>query len=196
MNYLAHLFLSGTDPEIITGNFIGDFVKGKNYENFTEGMIKGIELHRAIDAFTDSHPVVFESKMRLRPVFHKYSPVITDVFYDHFLASEFHRFSAISLKEYSMQIFQELLKRESILPHRAQNMLKYMVPQNWLLHYASLEGINKALSGMSQRTTFNSGMEKAASFLESDYHLYKNEFDLFFPELQQHCHLFISKSKP
>ena len=191
MNYLAHIFLSGSDPEIMTGNFIGDHVKGRNYDGFTDGMIKGIELHRAIDTFTDSHPVVMESKLRLRPVFRKYSPVIIDVFYDHFLAAGFDRYSKISLEDYSQQAYREILKRESLIPGKAQYMLKYMVPQNWLLKYASLEGINKALSGMSRRATFDSGMERATAHLEADFNLFKNEFDLFFPELQEYCKAFL-----
>lgn len=83
MNFLAHLYLSGDDSEIMVGNFIGDFVKGRNLnERFEERIVKGIELHRSIDAFTDSHPVVTLSKNRLRDKYRHYSPVIVDMFYD------------------------------------------------------------------------------------------------------------------
>lgn len=194
MNYLAHIFLSGNDPDIITGNFAGDHVKGKNYERFTAGMIKGVELHRAIDTFTDSHPVVTESKKRLRPVFHKYSPVIIDVFYDHFLAANWKDHADISLEEFTQQAYTVLDAKKDFLPPRAQRMLSYMMPQNWLLHYADLGGIHKALSGMASRAQFSSGMEKATDYLEKDYKLYQNEFTMFFPELKKHCEEFLQKN--
>src|SRR5436190_842749 len=87
MNFLAHLYLSGDDADVMTGNFIGDFVRGRNLaEQFGEKIARGIELHRAIDAFTDHHSVVKQSKTRLRPKYGHYSGVIVDIFYDHFLA--------------------------------------------------------------------------------------------------------------
>jgi acyl carrier protein phosphodiesterase len=193
LNYLAHLYLSGPDPEIMTGNFIGDHVKGKNYKGFSAGMIKGVELHRAIDTFTDNHFIVSKSKQRLRPAFHKYAPVIVDVFYDHLLASQWSSYSQQSLDDYTQTAYLEILKRHALLPARAQYMLKYMVPQNWLLNYAQLNGIHKALSGMASRTTFDSGMEKATQWLEKDHDLYKKEFEMFFPELMQHAREFLLK---
>jgi len=178
----------------MTGNFIGDHVIGKNYIGYSEGMIKGIELHRAIDAFTDSHPVVIESKLRLRPGFHKYSPVIADVFYDHFLAASWNTYSIISLYDYTQIAYSELNLRTSILPPKAKHMLSYMIPQNWLLNYSRVEGIHKALTGMSRRTRFDSGMEKASVWLEKDYEKYKNEFDLFFPSLIIYCKNMLGES--
>jgi acyl carrier protein phosphodiesterase len=92
MNFLAHLHLSGNNPNIMLGNFMGDFVKGKSYrQQYEPEIIKGIELHRSIDEFTDSHPVVTESKNRLRPTYRHYSGVIVDVFYDHFLAANWNQ---------------------------------------------------------------------------------------------------------
>jgi acyl carrier protein phosphodiesterase len=94
MNFLAHLYLSGNNDKIMVGNFMGDFVKGRSaLEQFEPEIIRGIELHRAIDEFTDSHAVVSASKDRLRPKYRHYSGVIVDVFYDHFLArnwSDYH----------------------------------------------------------------------------------------------------------
>ena len=86
MNFLAHLFLSGEPGELMVGNFIADSVKGNAMNDFSEGIQKGIILHRAIDTFTDSHNEMQKSKERLRPRYKKYAPVITDIFYDHFLA--------------------------------------------------------------------------------------------------------------
>ena len=192
MNYLAHLFLSGSDHEVMTGNFIGDHVKGKNYTGFTPGMIRGIELHREIDRFTDTHPVVDETKARLRPHFHKYAPVISDIFYDHFLAANWNKYASTELSIYTQHAYAVVMNKQAILPAKALHMLSYMAPQNWLLHYASIEGIHKALSGMARRATFNSGMEMASDWLKKDYALYEKEFAAFFPELISHSKNFLS----
>ena len=92
MNFLAHIYLSGDDPNIQLGNFIGDFVKGRNLvEQFGHEIAKGIELHRAIDEFTDKHPIVKLSKVRLREKYRHYAPVIVDIFYDHYLAKNWEK---------------------------------------------------------------------------------------------------------
>src|SRR5688572_7860936 len=105
MNYLAHLYLSGNDQQRMIGNFIADHVKGKAIHDFPEGIRDGIFLHRQIDQFTDSHPVVTESKIRLRGTFHKYAPVIVDVFYDHFLARDWTQYHHQSLEVFAEECY-------------------------------------------------------------------------------------------
>ena len=183
MNFLAHLFLSGDNEKIMVGNFIGDFVKGAQLNNYPIEIQKGITLHRKIDHFTDHHEVVRESKIRLRPKFRHYAPVIADVFYDHFLAKDWALFSKVPLKEYTEGFYKMINKYVDLLPSGVMNMLSYMSRDNWLYNYQFVEGIDRALSGMSRRTKFESKMEEAAQALELDYELYEMEFQKFFPEL-------------
>lgn len=195
MNFLAHLYLSGDDPEIMVGNFIGDFVRGRNiHEQFNTSIALGIELHREIDKFTDSHLVVLESKKRLRPKYRHYSPVIVDMFYDHFLAAQWQNHHVQSLPEYAEYAYAQIKKHEPMLPARVVQMLPYMVQGNWLVNYATLEGINRALTGMSRRTPFESSMEEAVIDLEKSYSEFESEFLRFFPELKQMCEQYL-KSK-
>ena len=183
MNYLAHSFLSGNHTNLLIGNFIADAVRGKQILQFSEGIQQGILLHREIDYFTDVHPVVMQTKNRLRPQYGKYAPVIGDMFYDHFLAANFSSFSDISLNTFSTQTYSVLQQHWDILPERVRHFLPHMIRHNWLLSYAKLNGINQALTGLSRRTTFNSGMETAVLELEKNYNLYADEFLLFMPEL-------------
>jgi acyl carrier protein phosphodiesterase len=188
MNFLAHLYLSGPNPKIKVGNFIGDFVKGRSFINhFETGIAQGIELHRAIDYFTDHHPVVQESKNRLRPKYRHYSGVIVDVFYDHFLASNWKDFSEESLANFAAQSYQIIEEHKTILPEEVKGMMPYMVSGNWLLNYSKIEGIHRALSGISRRTSFPSKMEEAAEDLKQNRSGFEQEFNLFFPELQKFC---------
>jgi acyl carrier protein phosphodiesterase len=183
VNYLAHVFLSGSDSDLMVGNFIADAVRGKQFLNFPERIQRGILLHRQIDAFTDSHPVVAQTKDRLRAQYNKYAPVIADMYYDHFLASNFSQYSDQSLSDFSAKIYTILNAHWEMLPERVKQFLPHMIAHNWLLSYARLSGINQALTGLSRRTTFASGMETAAVELKENYGLYAADFDLFMPEL-------------
>jgi acyl carrier protein phosphodiesterase len=191
MNYLAHLFLSGDDPAIIKGNFIADAVKGNNYQlTYPENVIRGIKMHRFIDHFTDTHPIVEESKARLRPKFKKYSGVIVDVFYDHFLARNFHFFSEKDLLDFTKNTYQMLSDDMEKLPEKIQYMLPYMIRDNWLYNYKDLNGIQKSLEGLSKRTSFHSNMENATNELSNHYEAFENEFFNFFPLLIENTKIF------
>lgn len=184
MNFLAHLYLSGDDPEVMVGNFIGDFVKGRNVrERFRPGIAAGIELHRAIDDFTDAHPVVDRSKQRLRPNLRHYSPVVADMFYDHFLAANWRHYHSEPLTLYAAGVYRLLESYRDVLPEGVKAMLPYMVGGNWLVSYARIEGIQRALNGMAARTPYESGMETATKLLRAHYDSFKEEFTEFFPEL-------------
>ena len=195
MNFLAHLYLSGDDRHTMVGNFMGDFVRGRNlHEQFEPRIVKGIELHRAIDEFTDKHPVVSQSKIRLRPKYRHYAPVIVDVFYDHFLARNWNTYHTQDLLQYAHQAYQTLREFDDILPDRLKQMLPYMINGNWLLNYAQVEGIQRALTGMARRTPFDSKMDESVNDLRQHYAEFKAEFESFFPELVQFCEEFRSKS--
>jgi len=184
MNYLAHLYLSGNNHEIMIGNFIADHVKGKQIELFDEEIVKGIKLHRLIDEFTDTHKVVEQSKIRLRSEFGKYSPVIVDVFYDHYLAIKWEQYHHEELSLYADNFYTLLNNNHHRLPIRTQQMIQYMIPQNWLLNYKTIAGINKTLTGMSKRTKFESKMDVAAIYLDRYYSEFENEFNEYFEELR------------
>src|SRR5580704_12124651 len=108
MNFLAHIYLSGNNHELMIGNFIADFVKGNKKNDYPDGIRKGIELHRAIDDYTDHHEITGRSKDRLRMKYHKYSGVIVDIYYDHFLAANFAQYSPKTLQQYSEDTYHIL----------------------------------------------------------------------------------------
>ncbi len=193
MNFLAHLYLSGADPEIQVGNFIGDFVKGRTPENhFPERIAVGIHTHRLIDNFTDTHPVVKNSKNRLRPKYRHYSGVIVDIFYDHFLARNWDAYHPTALPDYAGNFYALTKQHEPFIPEKAMQMLPHMMRNDWLTNYAHIKGIERVLYGMSRRTTFDSRMDEAVEDLLADYSSYESEFFDFFPELIEKSSAFIS----
>jgi acyl carrier protein phosphodiesterase len=188
MNFLAHLYLSGEEETVMLGNFMADFVKGHPEKRLPDspqkqGIIRGIRLHRHIDHFTDTHEMVRQSKVRLRPSFGKFAGVITDMFYDHLLAAHWAEYSDSSLPDFAASTYQTLSRNQHHFPADMDRLLYYMIHQNWLVSYAHLEGIDRALQGMVRRTVFESGMERAAAALRDDYASFHQEFRDFFPQL-------------
>lgn len=190
MNFLAHIYLSG-DHELITiGNFIADGIKGKRYQTYPDVIQIGILLHREIDTFTDAHPTVRHSTKRLHPRFGHYSGVIVDILYDHFLAKNWSLYSEIPLDTYVNDFYESLRIHADLLPLRIKNMMPYMLADNWLLHYAEIEGIQNVLNGMNRRTNNIVGMHRATDELLEFYQEFEEEFTSYFEEL-----LLFSKKK-
>ena len=183
MNFLAHIYLSFGDPEITLGNFMGDSIKGKQYLDFPETIQKGILLHRAIDSYTDAHPIPKISSKRLHSRYSHYSRVIVDIYYDHFLAGNWGNYSEVPLSQYTASFYALLEENLDWMPERIKRMAPYMISDNWLLNYRELEGIERVLTGMDGRTGHRSGMSEAIVDLQKYYDEFEREFILFFDEL-------------
>lgn len=184
MNFLAHIYLSGENQELTIGNFIADSVKGKAFLQYPNEVQKGITLHRKIDSYTDSHPIVKKSVSRLFPKYGHYSAVIVDILYDHFLAANWNEYSNTPLEEYISSFYTLLQEYYDILPKKIQNFMPYMIKDNWLLSYASIQGIGTILYQMNQRTKNRSKMNFAVIELEEHYTDFGKEFRSFFEELE------------
>ncbi|MDT0677426.1 acyl carrier protein phosphodiesterase [Autumnicola musiva] len=186
MNFLAHVYLSGNDEQLKIGNFIADSVKGKRYLQFPVAVQKGIILHRAIDFYTDTHPVVKKSTHRLFKKYGHYNSVIVDILYDHFLAANWNSYSSVELEIYIGEFYKLLQKNFELLPERVQNFLPYMIRDNWLLNYSSIEGIGKILYQMDSRTKGKSKMHLAVDELKTYYSEFGEEFYYFFGDLKKY----------
>ncbi|WP_353778472.1 ACP phosphodiesterase [Winogradskyella sp. 3972H.M.0a.05] len=186
MNFLAHIYLSGDNELITIGNFIADGIRGKTYKVYEKDIQIGILLHRAIDTFTDSHPIVRQSTKRLHKNYSHYSGVIVDILYDHFLAKNWENYSSVPLDIFVESFYDSLEKHFEILPARIQRLMPYMISDNWLLSYAKIEGIQRVLEGMNRRTKNRSHMNEAIVELKTYYTEFENEFTSFFEELRNY----------
>lgn len=187
MNFLAHMYLSFNEEQIVIGNFIADFVKGRQIEGFPKDVRKGILLHREIDSFTDSHEIVKESKKRLVKSYRHYASVIIDIYYDHFLAKHWSDYASEKLQDFTTRNYTLLERFSPNMPPKCAYVLKHMKATDWLYNYQHLEGIEMALTGMARRTKFDSGMENSVDDLKHDYVLYYKEFKAFFVEVENHA---------
>ena len=165
MNFLAHAYLSFGQEEILVGNFIADFVRGKELENYPKKVQLGIQLHRAIDTYTDSHPLVKQVQSFLFPRFGHYSRVISDIFFDYFLAKNWKNYLVIPLEQFSLDTYRTLSSNPQELPEAFRQMFHWMQVQNWLYAYREQAGIQAALDGLSRRARFDSKMNESTQVL-------------------------------
>lgn len=184
MNFLAHIYLTDALPLETIGNFMADGIKGKKYLNYQDEIQKGILIHRWIDSYTDSHPIVKQSTKRLHEKYGHYSGVIVDILYDHFLAKNWLQYHNKALDVYIDQFYDLLKEHYTLLTPRIQKMMVPMMEQNWLLSYATLEGIETVLYNMNIRTKRRVAMDEAIEDLKTHYLDFEKEFTVFFEQLQ------------
>ncbi len=183
MNFLAHLYLSGENIEIRLGNFIGDYVKGKKLEGYSDNIKKGIIIHRAIDTFTDQHPSTRACTKLLQPGYGKYSGVIVDIFYDHFLAKNWSKYSKVDLKSYSKTFYHQMVQKSNLLPASVRRFLPYMIHSDRLYSYRTIDGLKQAIDIMSSVSTLPANSEFGIQVLKDNYPFYNDHFHLFFDQI-------------
>ena len=183
MNYLAHLFLSHDDEQLVVGNLMGDFVKGNRFEHLPEKVVQGIYQHRAIDKFTDSHLSVIALKQHLSPSRKRFFGIIADVAFDHFLAKHFSEFSSLSLTKFSDKRYQQLTNQFDLMPPQMAQMVTRMINQRWLESYQHLPNIHRALDGIAKRIRFENKLYGAGDEVAQHYQHFEQAFMVFFPQL-------------
>lgn len=183
MNFLAHLYLSKEIEDIMVGNFIADSIKGKAYQNFRPGIQHGILLHRKIDQITDQHRITKELSALFKEKYQRYSGIVVDIFYDHFLSQNWDKFSETSIIQFINKSYNVLLKNFSILPPKVKSFLPLMIAQNRLLSYTKIEGLRKALERMSKYTSLPDASNFAIETLTENFNLFNERFIIFFNEL-------------
>lgn len=188
MNYLAHIYLSGDDGLLKIGNFIGDGVKGNAYNDYPAPVRRGILLHREIDDFTDHHPLVKEAVFLLKGTFGRYSAVLVDIYFDHFLAVNFKQYSGgVSLRYFAFRFYVSLVLNYRCLPSRFKHFIWHFILTDRLNRYASVTGIRQSLDIMATYKKMPVDPSAAVDFLESHYDELYILFQRFFPELQRIC---------
>ena len=193
MNFLAHIFLSYDNEDLLVGNFIADFITNRQVAKLSPKVQAGVTLHRMIDSFTDNHLVVREGTKRLRPTHGKYSPVVIDILYDNVLAKNWDKYCSDSLEDFSKHSYSILTDRLVDMPHKLSKRVPLMIADNFLLKYGTKAGLERALSSMDRRTKFPSKFISASKQLEDEFELFNDEFNTFFPEVMTLCENYIAK---
>jgi len=185
MNYLAHAYLSFGNDEILVGNMISDFVKGKTKFDYPINIQKGIHLHRMIDAFTDIHFTTKQAKQVFKPAVGLYSGAFVDIVYDHFLARDEKEFLLQGLKNFTEKTYEVLNNHTFLLPEKFNSILPFMSTGNWLLNYRFTQGIEKSFDGIFRRAKYlKNNMNIFPLFIEN-YDLLCSCYHQFFPAVKE-----------
>lgn len=186
MNYLAHAYLSFNQPEILVGNMISDYIKGKKQFDYPIEIQKGIRLHRAIDQFTDEHEATRSLKTCFKPQYRLYAGAFADVVYDHFLANDKNEFSSPeTLQHFTAITYQQLEPHFEIFPPYFQKQFPYMKSQNWLFNYSFRWGIQKSFGGLVKRAAYLTESDIAFEIFNSQYPFMQNCYNNFFSDLKK-----------
>jgi acyl carrier protein phosphodiesterase len=192
MNYLAHLYLAEPTPASLVGNLIADFVKGRNLDHLTMGVAQGIRLHRRVDSFTDSHPVVQRSIGRISKNWGWFSGILIDVYYDYILATTWQEWSSTSLRDYVDRIHRCLSENAHLAPAEGRVMIAKLIESDRLASYATSDGIREALFHLSHRIRERMPgrdirLEQAMPDLQESLPALTTDFREFFPDLVVHA---------
>lgn len=186
MNYLAHIYLSdlvSSDNDFLVGNFIADSVKGRQINKYSKNIQEGIIMHRAIDQYTDNSEEVKNCKLKLRPDFKKFSSVVVDLYFDHFLSKNWDMYSDTNISDFVNEKLLIISEYNDIIPKKSAMMLNYLIRYKRLVTYSKFEGLDASLTDMAIRIKYRSNMENATEFLKANYIFFETEFFKFFPEL-------------
>lgn len=187
MNYLAHFHLAGEDPELLAGSLLGEFLRGPVPEDWSPGLRLGVRLHRQVDAFTDAHPVTARGRGRFQPPFRRYAGILVDLFYDHCLARDWSDHLPVPLTEFARAVYARLHARRAEWPPPMQRGIDYMIAHDLLCSYRELEGIGRALRGISGRLRRANPLAAALPELERHADGLAEDFAAFFPDVVVHA---------
>jgi acyl carrier protein phosphodiesterase len=175
MNILFHLYLSGDDPELLVGNFMGDFVKGPLNDTYPPRIRQGLLLHRKIDAFAQRDHHFQRSRLRLPTRYGLYRGVLVDLFYDHFLAREWTSWSDVSFADYITWAQQIVEKQQTLLPPRLQE-LATPIFNEILPSYQKIAGTELALRRMARRLRRDNPLAEGGEELSRHYAGLREDF--------------------
>ena len=186
MNFLAHLLLTHHNEDWMMGNMIADFISNRDLQSLKPEVREGVMVHRKIDTFTESHESVRESIRRLHPIFHKYSPVVVDIYYDYFLSKNWRRYAALPIVEFSVDVYGTFNSRMEEVPDLMKPRLQSMISHNFLENYGTKTGIQFTFNKFQERVKFPVSFEQASDIMMVYEDEFNDEFNVFFPEIKKY----------
>lgn len=186
MNFLAHLLLTHHNEDWMLGNMIADFISNRDLQSLKPEVREGVMVHRKIDTFTDTHEAVKDSIRRLHPIFHKYSPVVVDIYYDYFLSKNWRRYAALPIVEFSIDIYGTFNRRMEEVPDLMKPRLQSMISHNFLENYSTKTGIQFTFNKFQERVKFPVSFEQASDIMMVYEDEFNQEFNIFFPEIKKY----------
>ena len=191
MNFLAHSYLSFSEEQLV-GNMIADFVKNRDVARLPESIQKGIKLHRAIDTFTDAHPLIHAAKAPFRPLVRLYSGAFVDVAFDYFLANDTTENSQREWQEHSQRVYAVLRRYEEFLPEVFKKVLDKMQQDDWLYNYRNEWGIEYSFRNVVNKAQFLDKTTNVFPAFLANKDFLREKYEIFFPEIKSFAQDFVA----
>ena len=192
MNHTAHCLLSYPDEQVLIGNFIGDYVKGRVWESFAPEVQRGILLHRTIDSFTDNHPAVRASVARIRPFAGRFSAPVVDILYDHLLCLHWERFAPLPFEDFAEWAYEGLNRGLDLMPAPLQKRWPDMRAGHFLDGYRTRTGLEWVMNMFRRRLPAGLHIDALLPFFFDEIALFSGDFEAFFPEMQDKAKQFLT----
>lgn len=185
MNFLAHFHLAWPDASVMAGSLEGEYYKGR-LDNTEHPLAIGIQHHRAVDAYTDTHPTVLALKDLFPKRLRRFAGILIDLSFDHYLSLYWDDFSDTPLTEFREAVHTALASAQPHLGERATAMHRRLVEHELLTLYHQWETVPRAARNIGQR------FQRENPFIEIDADLHalrpvlEQGFLAFYPELVVH----------
>ncbi|TMN46111.1 ACP phosphodiesterase [Pseudoalteromonas sp. S2755] len=186
MNYLAHLYFAKPTAASHFGNLLGDFQKGVNIQALPKPVQLGLQTHKQVDKFTDSHTITKSAKQLFSPTRRRFAGIALDVLYDHFLIKHWQQYHDTSLDDFKSQSFSLLHDNLHIMPAHMQRVVSAMTQNDWFASYESVTGVGHALDNIAKRIRFQNQFAGSEVDIKKHYHQLESGFQTFFPQLVEH----------
>ena len=187
MNHLAHLLIAETTGHCPVATLHGDFVKGRLTGRYFGADLAALRLHRMVDSFTDRHPITRESRALLDPEFRRYAGVLTDLFHDYFLATDWHQYHSEPLQDFANRMYRRLARRECHFPPTMQVFSERMRTHNLLVRYGEIDIISQVAARLGARLRRDNPLHKAGGQLVKHRAQLRHQFCEFFPLLLEYA---------
>lgn len=185
MNYLAHLSLAQPSIPSKVGNVLGDFMRGVEVDTLSPSVRQGLENHRLVDRFTDSHPWVMAQRRRFSTRRRRFAGVALDVLFDHFLWQHWSRFYDRPRETAIDDHYRDLVAGHALMPDAMQARVTGMVDHDLLNRYGELVQVGQALDVIAGRIRFRNDFAGIIEEVRPRYSELEAGFLAFYPQLQQ-----------
>ena len=187
MNHFAHLVLSQPTVESTVGNLLGDFARGVDTDSLPAPVRAGLLNHRAVDRFTDNHPIVQEMRQSFSRRRRRFAGIALDIYFDHLLLQNWDRFERRPLDDLIGAFYQRMQDGQELMPGAdMRRVTRRMVDYDWFGSYRELDAVAESLDRVAARIRFNNRFDNAIEELRRNQRSIERGFLEFYPDLQRH----------
>lgn len=185
MNFLAHFHLAWPDQGLVAGGLEGEYYKGPIRGDLPAGIERGVLLHRAIDAYTDSHPRIVALRSQFPAGLRRYAGILIDLSFDYYLSKHWELFSDMPLRDFHAAVYRALQASQHHLSPASKRMLARMLEHDLLGMYTRWETVPAAAARIGERFKRGNPLAGIGQELMDSRELLEQGFVEFYPDLDE-----------